>query len=274
MKLAVAAITGIVALGGCSAAPTLDASRARDAGPGAVVADDLRPAPAGTVRWRSVSGLLEGCEFDVVTDASTVAGATNATRTADVETAHWSVAPDGSVVLVAVDSHPDRTRSVFEPPLLLAPPTLPLQQPVEVESSMRAVLIANPESERDRGSGHRTVRYVGTESIMVNGAQREAQVVEVDFIAELRNAKAERHSRLWVVPGDGIVAEEWAETLTILKVFTKRSNQTAMRLGVELPARDSPPPSASESRASANSRGATGEQSTRSASTPSAASTR
>jgi hypothetical protein len=48
-------------------------------------------------------------------------------------------------------------------------------------------------------------------------------------VAELGSARAERVSELWVIPGEGTVAERWNETLTILRVFDKRSMQSAAR---------------------------------------------
>lgn len=236
-------------LSGCAtspqAAPTAPASAgfatlAELPATGSVEATDLRPGPQpgpkpapepasaqAAETWVAVSGLLSPETFEIVTE--TDEADLMRTRTADLETAHWSVQADGSLVLHAVDSHPDETTSRFDPPLLLAPAQLPAGESVTAKTAMRAVFTATPKRERDRGTATRTVRYARDEEISWRGSTHRAKVVEVRFTGALGSATAERTAELWVIPGEGIVAERWKETLTILKVFPKRSEQFSYR---------------------------------------------
>jgi hypothetical protein len=196
---------------------------------GAVDASDLVPGHAGTEPWRSLEGLLAPDAYDVVTDASPLGAGATATRTADLKTAHWMVTDDGSLVLERVDSHPDGAASIFTPPLLLSPASLAAGAEATAESPMRVVQISNPASERDRGTATRTVRYTRDEKVRWRGETHRAKVIEVTFVADLSTARAERFAEQWVLPGKGVIAERWRETLTILKVFTKKSDQFAYR---------------------------------------------
>jgi hypothetical protein len=200
---------------------------------GSLEARDLLPGPAigSSDTWIALDGLLAPNEFLVrsVAAAESTAPSRVRTRTADLKVMEWSIAEDGSVLLHAVDSLADRTTSLFEPPLLVAPPTLAAGEERSVESAMRAVLTATPGRERDRGTGRRTLRYDRDEWVRWRGERRRAKVAVVRFVAELGSARAERVSELWVIPGEGTVAERWNETLTILRVFDKRSMQSAAR---------------------------------------------
>ena len=189
------------------------------------------------MHWRAHEGRNAGKDFDVISNPAEIASATTATQAGDWETSYSSVAADGSVYLHAVDSHPDNARSLFDPPLLLAPSTLAAIDEVKVNSAMLVVTLPAATAERASGTGSRTVRYVGDETISVDGKPRVAKVVEIEFIAELTTARVVRQSTLWVLPGEGVVAEEWNETLTILKLFPSKSRQTSTRIGVELSAR-------------------------------------
>ena len=237
----------LATLGGCATSATTvvaDTAPARGLGAvspasGTVEAADLLPGHEGTERWRAVEGLLAPGEFDVSTVAEAGNGSRSATKTADLETATWSRAADGSLVLEQVDSHPDKARSIFTPPLLLAPPSLAADADEAVESAMRVVSLPAGTAERDKGKGRRTVRYGRDETIEWRGQPTQAKVVEVHFVATLGSAKADRRSELFVVPGEGIVAERWSETLTILKVFEKKSSQTAVREGAAVATRRS-----------------------------------
>lgn len=237
---------GGAALGGCATTTTVDASPdangpvigpAKDgfeslgelAAEGTVAAKDLRPAAEPEEAWVALDGELAPDAFTLVTAPSASVDGTTATRTADLETAHWSITEAGDLVMHAVDSHPDRTTSLFDPPLLLAPASLAAGEERSTSVAMRAVYTATPKKERDRGTARRTVRYARDEEIRWRGATHRAKVVTVHFEGDLGSAKATRDSELWVIPEVGVVAERWKETLVILKVFTKRSNQFAYR---------------------------------------------
>jgi hypothetical protein len=239
-------LVGVAVLGGCATVTTVDASTdtsapaiepATDgfeslralAAEGSVAATDLRPAADPDEAWVALDGELAPDAFTLVTAPSTSVAGVTATRTADLDTAHWSITDAGDVVMHAVDSHPDRTTSLFDPPLLLAPASLAAGEERSTSVAMRAVYTATPKKERDRGTARRTVRYARDEEIRWRGATHRAKVVTVHFEGDLGSAKATRESELWVIPEVGVVAERWKETLVILKVFTKRSHQFAYR---------------------------------------------
>jgi hypothetical protein len=203
---------------------------------GLLEARDLAPGPAAGAEqeWTAIEGLLAPEPFWV---RSAAAGKGEGdrlanrirTRTADLKVMEWSIADDGSVLLHAVDSLPDRTTSLFEPALLIAPPKLEAGEERSSNSAMRAVLTATPARERDRGNGERSIRYDRDELLHWRGATHRAKVAVVRFVADLGSARAERVTEIWVIPGEGVVAERWNETLTILRVFDKRSMQFAAR---------------------------------------------
>ncbi len=199
---------------------------------GTLAARDLLPGPAAgsEEEWLALEGLLAPNAFRVRSASAASPHADRIrTRSADIRVMEWSVEADGTVLLHAVDSLPDKTTSLFEPPLLIAPPSLAAGEERSVTSAMRAVLTATPGRERDRGTGTRTIRYDRDEMVRWRGATHRAKVAQVRFVADLGSARAERLTELWVVPGEGVVSERWNETLTILKVFDKRSMQHATR---------------------------------------------
>lgn len=232
-----AATIVLLGLAGCAAGPSsapTDTAAAeapfesleRLPAEGAVDAADLLPGHDGSERWRSLSGVESGRTFDVVTEPD---GPGRRTRTSDLETAHWARAADGSIDVPRVDSHPDGAASLFDPPLRFSPARLAAGEEFAVSAAMRVVRLSNPASERDRGTATRSVRYARDERIRLHGEAVRAQVVESTFVAELGSARAERTAERWVLPGRGVVAERWHETLVILKVFTKRSEQLSVR---------------------------------------------
>lgn len=211
-----------------AAAPTFETIRPLPA-EGSVSAADLVPGHDGVEEWLSVEGLLAPNGFELTTAPSSILAGAASTRTADLETAHWRVAADGSITLERVDSHPDATASLFEPALLIAPASLKAGAEVRAESAMRAVRLPKATSERDRGTARRTVRYARDETVRWRGVEHRMKVIEVAFTADLSAAQVERTSELWVLPGLGVVAERWRERLVILKLFPKESGQFAIR---------------------------------------------
>jgi hypothetical protein len=197
---------------------------------GSVRGEDLSPTRSPEERRLVVAGDRIGSTLVTTTAASDAYGGTQRSVTPDVETVYWRLGDDGSVGLLAVDAQADRTTSVFAEPLLLAPPELAAGDARTVEVPMRAVFTERPASERDRGTGTRSVRYAHDQMISLAGREIRAKTVEVEFTADLRTAKAVKRSTLWVVPGEGIVAERWERRLVILAVIEQRSGQTLVRL--------------------------------------------
>ncbi|MBL9148035.1 MAG: hypothetical protein JNM94_05010 [Phycisphaerae bacterium] len=236
----------VATLGGCASTPTATPAATDTKAPPAAVDAALAPIPGsllvpgpeGTVRWRSLKGLSAGKEYDVTTTATTVEGATFATRTADLEIAYWSINDTDGVRLHAVDSLGDKARSVFTPPLVIAPATLGADG-CNAESAMRVLNLPKATTERERGTGTRTLRSVRDETITVDGTPTTARVVETTFVAALGAASAERTATIWVTKDLGMVAESWREKIVVLKVFPKETHQLSVRMGVDVPSVES-----------------------------------
>lgn len=198
-------------------------------------ADDLAPGRPGSERWTALDGLEAPGPFTIETEPTTLLGAGFATRTGDLETAYWSQAADGTLLLHGVDSHPDRARTIFDPPLPLAPASLQPGAEHVWTSAMRVVVLPAATRERAAGEGTRTMRLLREEVIEVeSGSLERAAVVEVLFRADLGSAKAERRSELLVLPGRGVVGRRWSERLVILGLFPKESGQSSVREGIRI----------------------------------------
>lgn len=201
----------------------------------AVPAADLLPGDEGIERWTALDGLEAPGAFTIETEPTTLLGARFATRTGDLETAYWSEAADGSLLLHGVDSHPDRARTIFDPPLPIAPASLEPGAEHDWTSAMRVVVLPGATRERATGEGTRTMRLLRRESVETDsGAIEQAAVVEILFAADLGTAKAERRSELLVLPGRGIVGRRWRERLVVLGLFPKESGQSSVREGIRI----------------------------------------
>jgi hypothetical protein len=199
---------------------------------GTIVARELAPGHEGVERWSPLSGTFGTDEFDVSTQRE---GEGFSTCTSDLETTHWRVDNGGGIVTDRIDSHPDGAATLFEPALTLSPNELSPNVEYTSTAAMRVVRLSNLKSERDRGEATRRVRYAADQLVDWEGRRVRAKVVEVHFTADLKTARAERRSELWLVPDEGIIAERWNETIVILKVFSKHSDQFAARRRNALP---------------------------------------
>lgn len=133
----------------------------------------------------------------------------------------------------------DRSVSIFDPPLLLVSPDGPRPGDASFETSspMRVEWISG--GERDRGEGERSSRILGTVRIRTPAGEADAMVVENRFEAHLQMARARRVTTLWIVPGEGPVAERWSQTIFVLGIPTGTARgasvRSAPRLGVPRP---------------------------------------
>jgi hypothetical protein len=129
-----------------------------------------------------------------------------------------SVLGDSDVRLRRTIVPGDNAISVFDPPLLLASADGPTSADVtfETESPMRVEWIDG--DERDRGTGHRSSRILGIARVRTPAGEADALVVENTFEARLRMARARRVTTLWIVPGEGPVAERWSQTVFVFGI--------------------------------------------------------
>jgi hypothetical protein len=214
----------------------------------AVSAADLAPGRPGDESWIALDGLEAPGHFAIRTEPTTLLGAAFLTKTGSLETAYWSEAEDGSLLLHCVDSHPDRARTIFDPPLPIAPPSLESGAEHVWTSAMRVVVLPAATRERAKGEGTRTMRLLREEFVEVESGDLErASVVEVLFRADLDTAKAERRSEILVLPGRGTVGRRWKERLVILGLFPTESGQSSVRQGIRLATGGDMPASSPES---------------------------
>ena len=135
----------------------------------------------------------------------------------------------------------DKAVSIFDPPLLLVSPDGPRpgDTAFETSSPMRVEWISG--GERDRGEGMRSSRILGTARVRTPAGEADALVVENTFEAHLQMARARRVTTLWIVPGEGPVAERWSQTIFVLGIPTGTTRgasvRSAPRLGIPRPAR-------------------------------------
>ena len=130
----------------------------------------------------------------------------------------------------------DKAVSVFDPPLLLVSADGPRAGgvPFETEAPMRVEWIDG--GERDRGEGARASRVLGTARIRTPAGTADALVVENTFEARLQMARARRVTTLWIVPGEGPVAERWSQTIYVFGIPTGTTRGAFVRSAPRLAA--------------------------------------
>lgn len=138
---------------------------------------------------------------------------------------------DGALLLAQVDSISERSRSVFAEPLLYAVDLAPAgeavaRSPMRVESLPRG-------GKRGEGTARRLLRVVGECEVRLSGEPMRAVALDLEFDVELDVATARVRSRVFVVPGRGIVAEVREETRIVLRVLRTTTTETTVLQSVE-----------------------------------------
>jgi len=191
---------------------------------------DLLPPAGSESRHAVVSGSDAGREYLEAVRASDEGLVREEIRDGRVvERMHLVRAADGSLALREVESFDDDSRSLFAQPLpfaadLAAGDALEGRSPMEVRTISSGRL-------RAKGTGSRTLRVVGTCEVSCSGERMRATVVELRFTAALDAAKADVVSRLYLVEGRGIVAEERRERRVILGILPSSRDETTVLLG-------------------------------------------
>lgn len=196
--------------------------------PGAVLAPrDLYPIQ-GRTEWVVTDGDWMRIEDGVRVGTLVRAGDAIEWRE-PLGTTNESVIDGSSVRLRRTIVPGDRAVSVFDPPLLLVSPDGPKSAGVafETESPMRVEWIDG--GERDRGTGHRSSRILGTSRVRTPAGEADALVVENTFEAHLKMARAKRVTTLWIVRGEGPVAERWSQTIFVFGIPTGTARGATVR---------------------------------------------
>jgi len=144
---------------------------------------------------------------------------------------------DGSSVQLRRTIVPgDSAISVFEPPLLLVSADGPTPDGATFETAtpMRVEWIDG--GERDRGEGFRSSRILGVARVRTPAGEAVATVVENTFEARLRMARARRVTTLWIVPGEGPIAERWSQTIFVFGIPAGTTRGAVVRCAPRLAA--------------------------------------
>ncbi|MFM7051063.1 MAG: hypothetical protein ACKOYN_02875 [Planctomycetota bacterium] len=221
-------------LGACAArpaapgAPSFAASALREQDAPVAAADLV--APAGAVRRLAVvrgdAAGREVVERFIAADGGLVREESRDGKV--VARMHLVAQPGGAFALREVESLANGSRSVFADPLPFAA-DIAAGSVLEGRSAM-AVRTIPGDRPRASGTGVRSLRVLGRCEIDRCGERLQATVVELRFTADLDMARADVVSRLYVVAGRGVVAEERSEKRVILGILPSSTDETAVLL--------------------------------------------
>jgi hypothetical protein len=220
LTLAAAAI-----LAGCRSppsSPAMDAPPAVEQPPalGPLSGDAIVPLREGT--WRYEDGEAEvqhRCEPTTQYDAQWAIDEPRRTR-------YLARDEQGNVVLIAVADRDEAALTLFRPPLLVAPATLSVGESRSAQAAMRVVDLRQPRRQKEAGTATRTVRYLQDRLVKTPAGSFHAAHLEVAFEADLRLADAQETTTLMIVPDIGPVVIDRRETVTVLGILPRHTEQT------------------------------------------------
>jgi len=153
-----------------------------------------------------------------------------------------STLDDGTFRLERVDSILDRSRSDFTDPLVFAAELTPTKG-INDESPM-SVFTLPALRKRAEGTARRSLTIVGECDLTLWGQRDRAIALDLAFDVELDVAVATVRSRMYVVPGRGVVAEVREESRRVLGLFRTTTRETIVLRSIEegaAPAGATPP---------------------------------
>ena len=186
---------------------------------------DIYPLRVGSYRWRVTVGDGAGSEFVRSRGPSDLYGATWCDQEAARRSEYWRLEGSGDLSMPVDVEHDDSAVTLFDPPLVIAPAQLRPGEPFTQEVSMRVMDSRHAQRLRDSGTGKSTMRYVQDVLLRTPLGKFSARHIEIEFEAELRMARALSKATLYVVPGLGPVVEERHDSVRLLKVPIRSSDQ-------------------------------------------------
>jgi hypothetical protein len=192
---------------------------------GELAPQDLYPLVEGPTRWRITAGDGAGTEFTRRRGRTELHGAAWSDEEGTRRSEYWLIDHAGNLVMGVDVEHDDSAVNIFEPPLVIAPARLRAGQAWKQEVSMRVMDARNPQRQRDAGTGTRTMRYVEDVVLKTPLGKFATRRIEIEFEADLRMARALSIATLYVVPGLGPVVEERQDSVRLLKVPIRGSEQ-------------------------------------------------
>jgi hypothetical protein len=202
-----------------------------------VSARDLVRAAGSVARYEILEGDPVGGEIvERMTHGSEADGATVLIRSEErdgraSERMTLRAGDDGRIRLERVDSLLDRSRSEFAAPLLFAA-EMSGDRALSATSPM-TVLTLPALRKRAEGTTRRSLRIAGECDLDLFGDRVRAVALDLEFDVELDVAVATVRSRLFVVPGRGVVAEVRSESRRVLGLFRTTTTETAALRSVD-----------------------------------------
>jgi len=231
---------GAVLLGGCATSTPLPSEFADNqwiqtlgaAEPGGSLnAEKWGLLERGDSKWVHATGERAGRMVIIGRVPTTEHGATTLLHDGDERGEYLRLDESGNVVLTAGADRGEDALSLFDPPMIIAPATLPHVTPHEqADISMRVIDLDNAKNERESGTATRRIELVGTQVIRTPLGEMQAMRVESDFKADLKLADVHEHAVFWIVPGRGIVAEDVQESTQVLGAFETTKRRTLVRV--------------------------------------------
>lgn len=218
------AILSLILAAGCASDPKLDAGAllsAQRPPDGSLSADSIQPDATATLLLETLSGDEQGALWRIAI-LPQPDGALRITRTADgadqPASEELRVPIDGGWALAESINRDDDAVTTFDPPLLVAPPSLDAGEPVSATSAMVVRSIADPDVIKEQGEATQTLTFDALQTVRTARGEHTAARVRAEFNASLGAARVERVTERWHgLDGDPwILAERMRETVKAL----------------------------------------------------------
>jgi hypothetical protein len=185
----------------------------------------LRP---GTWTYRAPSNLSDGPAVVRRREPAARFRAQWSEREGARRTQYLAVDDAGNIVLTAAIDHADGALTIFEPPLVLVWAVLESGVPQTQTVAMRVLDASDPRRSKESGSATRSMVYSRDERLQTPLGEIDAARIDLEFIADLKVAEARERATWHVVPGRGIVVEQFDGTVHIVGLASRRSTYLLM----------------------------------------------
>jgi hypothetical protein len=194
---------------------------------GTVAAIEISPAQAGLWRYEWIAGRNRGAAL-FRREATSEHGAQWVDIEDGARATFWRVDAGGDIVMSAVIDHEEKALTLFDPPLLLWPRELGAGEERRAEAAMRVVNRDQPSQERERGRALRTVRSTGIATVQSPLGEILCTRLDVQFLADLRLARAETRTIVFVAEPLGVVLEQSLERVRVLGAFERKTDRVRL----------------------------------------------
>lgn len=193
---------------------------------GTVTPGDIYPLLSGEWTWLVTSGDDAGEHVVRRRGETETYSAAWSDDEDDRRSEYWGTDEVGNIVMPAVAEYGDRAITFFDPPLVIAYADLPASVEQRQEVTMRVMDARRRGRLKDQGTAVRTVEYVEDHRLRTALGEFETRRIMITFTADLRMAKAETNTTLYVAPELGPIVEERRETVKTMGIPIRSRNQT------------------------------------------------